>query len=350
MSTPFATISLAGGCTFTGMNLAITFQTLREYGLKFSLKNDSDRQTVLLFVLAIQALSSAIGYPNVLPIIVQNLLTMSLFGCIQLGLVIINHNTIFRLRVAFPEKKIFRTILEYHRFLYMIPLFTLIPIYFAIATVDPLTMQINRSPYNAHYYKPLNVVLVIITESLAVFTDMKLLIRVGDVTFREFGEEDSYDSLKNPTSSSLAIKKDWAKVRKYNHKDLWFDYISIWIILSLDITLKLLITFGIPLLFDSAVSCLTMVLRASLNLRYDSLLRSMLEHPKKKNLDSTLPTEQPFQLPHVPKSTFQGESLQVSQAVGDFMDDFTLSRDFGQTSSVDSLPNFSSKSTGVDTL
>ncbi|KAI8897160.1 hypothetical protein BC833DRAFT_594762 [Globomyces pollinis-pini] len=254
----FRSISLSGGSGFTGMNLCLTFQALQDHPIKFSLKNDTDRQTVLLLILAIQAISSMIAYPGVLPMIGQNLLSIPLFGCIQFGLVIINHNTIFRLRVAFPDMKIYRTILKYYRFFYLIPLFTLIPIYFAVWTIDPFIMAINQSPYNTQYYKPLNIVLVIITETLAVYTDMKLLIRVGDVTFKDFTNEESNNSSNDTKSSSISIKKDWKKVRRYNHKDLWFDYILIWIILSLDIILKFLITFGIPLLFDSAVSCLTM--------------------------------------------------------------------------------------------
>ncbi|KAI8900675.1 hypothetical protein BC833DRAFT_580995 [Globomyces pollinis-pini] len=326
-----STISLAGGSTFTGMYMALTLQTLRKHGVKFSLKNDSDRQTVVLLIFAIQSVSSTIAYPNVFPIIVQNAFTTFLFCCIQFGLVIINHNTIFRLRAAFPETKIFRIILEYYKLLYLIPIFTLIPIYLAIATTNLVTVQINRSTYNYQYYKPLNIFLVFITEALAVFTDMKLLIRVGDVTFRQTTEDSSNGSWNNSKNSSMSIKRDWAKVQKYNLNDLWVDYILIWVTISLDITLKLLISFGIPLLFDSAVSCLTMVLRARLNLKYDSLLRRML---KKVHFDAELPKKQSFQLNCNPAS-FQNESIKVSQAVGDFMDDFTISREFGQLSVVD---------------
>ncbi|KAI8893315.1 hypothetical protein BC833DRAFT_608779 [Globomyces pollinis-pini] len=339
-------ITLAGGSGFTGMNLCLTFLSLRTYGLQPSLKNDEQRQTVLNGILWIGACACFFVYPlnqEASQVMLINILNLILFSCIQFGLVIINHNTIFRFRVAFPDIKIFQIILNHYKYLYIIPFLTLTPIYFAAYESIPHNRPLNQSEYNTKYFKPLNVGLVLITEFFAVITDMNLLIRVGDVTNSRSLKRTEFDASNGSghTSSSKSLQINWKKIRKYNVKDLWIDYGLIWLTLVIDVSIKLLISFGVKLLFDSSISITTMALRARLNLRYDLLIKSMLSTrsipPSESKPEQNTKSCHQFQL--APKS-LEPDSLDFSNHVDGFLDFEDSDTAFGNGPTVEEKSEF----------
>ncbi|KAJ2999553.1 hypothetical protein HDV02_002518 [Globomyces sp. JEL0801] len=314
MTMPISNIVLATlgcGCFFAGMNLALIQSTLKEYGIHLNLQNDSHRQTVLCLVLLVSTLSAIIVYPvneEGSQITLINILTLSQLSSVQYGLVIINHNTIFRFGAAYPENKIFKLILKYYGLLYIIPFFTMIPIYLAAYHSIPYNKTLNKHFYNVEVFKPLNIGLVLGTEFLAVITDLRLLVRVGEVTDKT--------TLRNPIlAHDNGLKRKWKKVQKYSKNGLWREYYVIWGLLVLDISIKIAIASGIRLLFDSAVSVTTMIMRGRFNLRYTSLLKFMLENPKYK---TTMATQ------ILPNHTLGGGELTVPMTSGfsDAIDSF----------------------------
>ncbi|KAI8892067.1 hypothetical protein BC833DRAFT_612725 [Globomyces pollinis-pini] len=265
-------VTITGGSCFSGMNLTLTFQVLKSFGLELNLKNDPSRQTVLALILLVASICTVISYPlNQTGQVVQlaNFLSLTVFVCVQYGLVIINHNTLSRLGATRNNSSLLKKLSKFWPLLYFIPIFTLIPIYMAAIETIPLGLPLNRSKYNVFYFKPLNIALVMLTEVWAVMTDIKLLIQVGDSLSR------------NPKAiNSNSFSMNWKKVRLYNTNKLWFNYIIIWMLLCFDIIIKLMISLGIHLLFDSSITICTLAMRAKCNLKYGEWIKHILYTPK----------------------------------------------------------------------
>ncbi|KAJ2999552.1 hypothetical protein HDV02_002517 [Globomyces sp. JEL0801] len=318
-------VTIGGGCFFAGVNIALIQMTLKEYGFNFNLKNDTDRQTVLCLVLFIGAITSMVLYPlndEGSQITWINILVVTLLFSVQYGLVIINHNTIFRFSAAYPENKFFQFILRHYGFLYIIPIFTMIPIYLAGYYTIPSNVTLNKHFFNMQVFKPMNIALVLITELLAVITDIRLLVRVGEVTDRT--------NLKNSSIQPKGFKRNWKKFQKYSRADLWRDYYVIWGLLVIDISLKIAIASGVKIIFDSAVSITTMIMRGRFNLRYTSLLKYMLENPKLKptNVTYTVPLQHAqYERTHQSSATLPADTVGFSNVLDSFM--FDESAQFG---------------------
>ncbi|KAI8896284.1 hypothetical protein BC833DRAFT_598000, partial [Globomyces pollinis-pini] len=341
--------TIGGGCFFAGMNVCLIQTTLKEYGIHLNLGNDSHRQTVLCLVLLLGTVASILVYPlneEGTQINIINVLAIILLTSVQFGLVIINHNTIFRFSATYPNNKFFKFILKNYGFLYIIPLFTMIPIYLAAYYSIPYNKTLNKHFYNINVFKPMNIGLVLGTEFLAVITDLSLLVRVGDVTDKR--------NLRNQTiqSDSNGFKRNWKKIRKYSKSGLWDEYYVIWGLLLLDITVKILIASGIRLLFDSAITITTMIMRARFNLRYTSLLKYMLENPK---LKTTVVTRN---LPARTETVMKGMNTLATDTVGfsNDLDSFLLdeSVQFGMKAfdplTTESLVKSSNGSKGTSTF
>ncbi|KAI8892066.1 hypothetical protein BC833DRAFT_612724 [Globomyces pollinis-pini] len=268
-------ITVGGGCTFSGMNLLLTSQTIRKYGVTLNLKNDKYRQTVLSLILFFGSLCTLISYPlNQIENyqMFANGISITVFTCIQFGLVIINHNTLARLGATRTDSTFIKKLHKFYPIMYLIPFITMIPIYLAAIETFPEGLPLNRSLYNTRYFKPLNIALVLITEFCAVCTDIKLLVQVGDSIVESTQHrrklQDSNDSTSN-----------WKKVANYNSKDTWMDYMIIWGLLAFDISIKTLIYLGYPLLFDSSITICTLAMRARCNLQYGLMLKNMFDNP-----------------------------------------------------------------------
>ncbi|KAI8893941.1 hypothetical protein BC833DRAFT_606789 [Globomyces pollinis-pini] len=305
LATPII-ITLTGGGFFTGMNLALIYTLLRQYKVNWDLEKDEDRQTVLCVVLLISTIAATIVYPlnehgSQVPLI--NFLCFTFFIGIQFGLVIINHNTLFRFSAAFPNIAFFKFMLNHYAVLYIIPLFTMIPIYLAAYDSRNTHVAFNKNYYNTEVFKPLNIALVFITELLAVITDMCLLSVVVDATSKN--HRHSMNSFSNKKNRSL--KGRWKEVKLNLSGELWSDYIVIWFLLAIDISLKLAIASGVKIVFDSSVSIATMVMRARFNLQYKSSLEYMLIKSKRKYTQkiSSITSDEPPTIPNnVPANTF----------------------------------------------
>ncbi|KAI8899067.1 hypothetical protein BC833DRAFT_619764 [Globomyces pollinis-pini] len=255
-------LTLAGGSTFSGINFAITSQNLVTHGLVFSLKKDTGRQTILNFILFILSIAAIIAYPiNPIgqPAQVSNLMTIIIFVSNQYGLVIINHNTIERLHFTYPNSRLLKLLSQYYIALYLIPFFTLIPVYLCIAEAVPKNLFLNKSSYNAVYFKPINIAFIFTTEALAVITDFKLLGRI----FYELNMAKS-DQTKMKNSETA--------------RQMLFEYIIIWLLLLFDVILKVIIASGISILFDSAVTATTLVMRVKCNLTYGIFLKKIIQN------------------------------------------------------------------------
>ncbi|KAJ2994978.1 hypothetical protein HDV02_001152 [Globomyces sp. JEL0801] len=266
-------LTLAGGCTFSGINFAITSQNLVTHGLVFSLKKDSSRQTVLNLLLFVLSIAAIFAYPiNSIgqPAQVSNLTTVIIFVANQYGLVIINHNTIERLYFAYPKSRVFKFLSRYSMALYLIPFFTLIPVYFCIIEAVPKNLFLNRSSYNALYFKPINIGFILVTEALAVVTDFKLLAKI----FHELNlEKSTKTKMKKSATAKLML----------------FEYIIIWLLLLFDVALKVIIASGISILFDSAVIATTLVMRVKCNLSYGIFLKNIISDQMQSGSQLGLP-------------------------------------------------------------
>ncbi|KAI8897205.1 hypothetical protein BC833DRAFT_594744 [Globomyces pollinis-pini] len=264
-------ITAISGVAFSCLNVFINSCILRTHGLHISLVNDKHRQTLLSLILLFASTCSIFSYLlNYLAVnnVVSNIFTLIVFTIVQYGLVIINHNSFARLGAAQSHLSTFRKLYAFWPILYLIPIITLIPIYLAAIETIPKGLPLNKSKFNRFYFKPLNIFLVIATELLASFIDLYLLTCVNQS--QPIDEETS-----NSTSNQLIDFKSSLAI--YKSGNIWLDYIVIWIVLLLDIFIKILIANGIPLLFDSAVTITTLALRSKFNLQYGQVLLSHLQ-------------------------------------------------------------------------
>jgi hypothetical protein len=58
--------------------------------------------------------------------------------------------------------------------------------------------------------------------------------------------------------------------------DILLNYIFTWVVIALDVCIKLAIALGHPLLFDSIITILSVTLRSRVNLRYGLELKNLV--------------------------------------------------------------------------
>jgi hypothetical protein len=225
-----------------GIATTLTIQTT-EYGLAVGIRNDKKRQKLLNLLCLFGSIAGCFVYPvNYMDEIphLSSFLTFVMFVSIQYSLCIINHNSFVRLAIL-TRRMWTRTNLIL--LIYVLPLFTLIPIYLAAYESIPINKRLNLSNWNSSIYKPLNIVLVISTELVALGTDILMLRRLKQKT-------------------TLLLKK---------------MYCITWIFLTTDIVIKYLISIGVPMLFDSILSLVTLAMRARVNLQFGLLLQKAVK-------------------------------------------------------------------------
>jgi hypothetical protein len=130
--------------------------------------------------------------------------------------------------------------------------------YYAAMERMPRNQSINASDWNRNVYKPIGLTLVFGTEALATITDAYLLYKIVIFARRR-------DRTENTRAKILAMTRK-----------LFVNYLITWMMLAIDVTLKIVIMMGIPLLFDSIVSICTLAMRAKCNLEFGLELKNVL--------------------------------------------------------------------------
>ncbi|KAI8590009.1 hypothetical protein BDZ88DRAFT_116826 [Geranomyces variabilis] len=252
-------IPLQAGSVICGIALTLSTQTLTRHGVSFRLVGDADRQkflSLLCFIIVVAGIISLGLNQTLQAYVLQDICLLIIFWGVQLGLCCLNHNTIVRFYLAFSTRTgQVQTVARYCLVLYPLSLAVLIPIYIAFPETVTAHAGVNRAPINARVFKPLNVALVFATEALATASDILLLYKV----FRS--------TAGSGRTSVLPIVRS----------NLLKEYAVVWTSVVLDVILKLLIFAGQPVLFDSQVSNLTLILRARTNLQYGLTLQEMWE-------------------------------------------------------------------------
>ncbi|ORZ39287.1 hypothetical protein BCR44DRAFT_1483032 [Catenaria anguillulae PL171] len=277
---------LAGGELCSGMTLVLTMQMMWDHGLAIDIRHDKKRQILLNLICFICAVNTTISYgfnATKASVAISDVTTMITFLCVQYSLVILNHNTIIRATNIFSKgAALSRERLDrYCTALYFLPPIVLIPIYLAFADTAGTGKAMNTSTWNSLVFKPLNIVLVMVTAALATVTDILLLKKVDShfVTLRQSTDQ----LLANPNKSSLPMlnvkpataaggaAQPTAATERNSiamRKNLWVNYAIAWFLLVADVVLKSLIAAGVPLLFDSIVTILTVAMRSRCNLQF----------------------------------------------------------------------------------
>lgn len=271
---------LAGGEWFSGIALALTAQMVWRYGLKVGITNDKKRQILLNLICFLCALNTTISYgfnATRASVVVSDVTTIITFLCVQYSLVILNHNTLIRATNIVSSVKMNRTNVDmFCKILYVLPLFVLVPIYYAFADMQGTGKAMNTSTFNSLIYKPLNIALLFATEGLATFTDILLLLKVKAST-----------NALNATAGNLAAEISASalspsgvlrKIRRADlaSRDLWMNYAITWSLIFIDAVVKILIALGLPLLFDSIITITTVAMRSRTNLQYGLELQAMV--------------------------------------------------------------------------
>ncbi|TPX62186.1 hypothetical protein PhCBS80983_g00658 [Powellomyces hirtus] len=241
-------IPLEAGSIVCGIVLTLLVLGIAQHGVSLKVIADSDRQRFLNVVCLSVVIAGIIslGLNQTLDVfILQNVCLMVIFGGVQLGLCCLNHNTLMRLYITYTRQRGgVKRASQWCLLLYPLSAIVLIPIYLAYPQTVHLEEGVNRAEINARVYKPLNVGLVFATELLATVSDVLLLRRINIAA----------DGTREAEVAALA------------RRNLWKEYTVVWLSVVLDVLLKLLIFAGQPVLFDSQVTNLTLVLRARTNL------------------------------------------------------------------------------------
>ncbi|KAJ2988773.1 hypothetical protein HDV02_005415 [Globomyces sp. JEL0801] len=145
---------------------------------------------------------------------------------------------------------------------------------------------LTTSYYNTVVSKYLFMAVVVVTESFATFTDIKLLQHVEYHTKQCGNHADSLD----------------------HKKDMFASYFTIWFFMLVDILLKILISLGFPVLFDGITTLLVITLRAQTNLKYGLMLKSILHSDPGHNSPPTTAQS----IPHVPANSPETAFFMVS--------------------------------------
>lgn len=143
-----------------------------------------------------------------------------MFTLVQFGLGILNHNTFSRINALdikyFSVSK--ETFQKISIIFYVLPLVCLIPIYLAAIEKMP-GGYLNKSPYNSLVYKPMNLVLVLVTEFMATITDVMLILKV--------------------VQTHGSVKQDQGKkINMSAPRDLIANYTISWVLIGADIFVK----------------------------------------------------------------------------------------------------------------
>lgn len=146
----------------------------------------------------------------------SNFLSIVLFCVVLFGLVMINHNSAARIQylTKLSTKKNLDRVCA---FTYILPFICLVPIYYACIENIPQNLFINASTWNKLVFKPLNLALIISTETIAAVTDVALLFDVISLF------------------KGKAIKH---KAKRSMIQNLLYDYMVVWTLLSFDIIIK----------------------------------------------------------------------------------------------------------------
>ncbi|KAI8909359.1 hypothetical protein DFJ77DRAFT_472227 [Powellomyces hirtus] len=250
-------IPLEAGSIVCGIVLTLLVLGIAQHGVSLKVIADSDRQRFLNVVCLSVVIAGIIslGLNQTLDVfILQNVCLMVIFWGVQLGLCCLNHNTLMRLYITYTRQRGgVKRASQWCLLLYPLSAIVLIPIYLAYPQTLHLEEGVNRAEINARVYKPLNVGLVFATELLATVSDVLLLRRINIAA----------DGTREAEVAALA------------RRNLWKEYTVVWLSVVLDVLLKLLIFAGQPVLFDSQVTNLTLVLRARTNLKYGLTLHEM---------------------------------------------------------------------------
>lgn len=266
---------LAGGEWFSGITLVLTAQMVWQYGLTVGITNDKKRQILLNLICFLCALNTTISYgynATKESLTVSDVTTVITFLSVQYSLVILNHNTIIRATNLGSSLKIDRQKIDrYCKILYVLPIFVLIPIYYAFAATSGTGKAMNTSTFNSLIYKPLNIALLFGTEFLATATDVLLLLKVKAAANALSSASASYI----PNVSAVPGNGSKQKHRLAS-RDLWMNYGITWFLIVVDATIKILISAGLPLLFDSIITITTVAMRSRTNLQYGLELQAMV--------------------------------------------------------------------------
>jgi hypothetical protein len=255
--------SLAGGELFSGIILTLSTLTIASHGLGNSLLKDKERQKILTLICFIGGITTMLSNSfnaTGISVPVSDATVFIGFVCVQFGLVILNHNTVVRLSNLLPQSlKITRKTIDMMCcVMYILPVFTLIPIYLAFKDKAGTGLRMNTSVWNQQVYKPLNIGLTVATEVLATVTDVLLMNKVL--------------STKKQLASNVSEKKvDQSK------KDLQMNYVAVWIFTLLDIALKIIIMSGQAFLFDTNIALSALIMRARTNLAYGLEMQSVFK-------------------------------------------------------------------------
>lgn len=274
-------IPLSGGQIFAGATFTITVQMLYKYGFRFGLKSDKKRQIILNMICLICSINVMLSYgfnATRQSNLATNITTLVSFMSVQFALAVLNHNSIIRFSTLLKGKVDHSSdrVHRYCLFLYLLPWIALIPVYLAIQdkwVEGGLDESFNKSWYNTKLYKPVNSVLVILTEVFAIVTDILLLLRI-----RSGRKKILEIMMDSPVKPSPKTTKKSSKL----FKDLVVNYGITWFLIVFDVVLKTLITLGYPLLFDSIVSISAIALRSRANLTFGLQLQNILSSPTNK--------------------------------------------------------------------
>ncbi|KAJ3020893.1 hypothetical protein HKX48_009575 [Thoreauomyces humboldtii] len=254
-------IPLEAGSIICGIVLCLALQSLSAHGMSYKVVGDADRQkflnTLCLIVVVAGIISLGLNQTGQY-FQLQDVCVLIIFWGVQLGLCTTNHNTIVRSYLAFAKNTGYvRRISTWCLALYPLSIVILTPLFVAFNTTVTEEKGINSSKINTQVFKPLNVALVFATELLASGSDILLLRRI------------------------LAGNVD-SEAKEIIKRNLLKQYAVVWGSVVLDILLKLLIFAGQPVLFDSQVSNLTLVLRAATNLKYGLTIKDVFDARKPK--------------------------------------------------------------------
>ncbi|KAJ3174739.1 hypothetical protein HDU87_006988 [Geranomyces variabilis] len=258
-------IAIEGGTLVAGITLTIVVININAHGVSFDLTSDINRQKLLnflgLFVGVFGLISLGLNKTGQ-TYILNDVSIVIIFLGIQLGLCCVIHNTIVRGYVASNRKGGFsvQQVSRWSIAIYPLVFVVLIPIWIGFTQANGVA--VNLTTINKVVFKPLNIALVVSAQLLATISDIVLLrvvarsMHVGEVVTNGSG------------ISGIA-----------EGKPLFKQYALIWATVVLDVIIKILIYQGYPVLFDSQISNLTLVLRAHTNLVYGLNLKRLRNLP-----------------------------------------------------------------------
>ncbi|KZP30884.1 hypothetical protein FIBSPDRAFT_1037842 [Athelia psychrophila] len=241
-----AFLLITGMCS--GMSLACCGFVVLTEGPSFRLTGDHDRQRFLAFVSFMAAIFGLLGNgleegkhgAN------AGQSTMSFFFnyCVQIGLVVIVHNTVIRFLAAHTRRFspfFLQRASQLCIVLYLLPLPVLAP------TLIALTHPGNTDVKVVARY--MNITFVCVVEALATFSDIYLLARF---TEHKTGGE---------------------RIKRKMMREMWVVYACIWASILADVAAKITRNETGLLIADLTITNLTLSLRAMANIKYGATLK-----------------------------------------------------------------------------